>query len=122
MDRDQQLLLVRASKSRGGDHWSADDFDVRLGSAQGEVIGRIFKAVMAPDERNWFWTITARVPQQPTERGYATTRDQAMTAFRLAWDPVPTDDPEALLEWGKRNIQGECGVTGRRCFAWKIKS
>jgi hypothetical protein len=20
-------------------------------------------------------------------------------------DPMPTDDPEALLEWGKRNIQ-----------------
>jgi hypothetical protein len=30
-----------------------------------------------------------------------------MTAFRLAWDPMPTDDAEALLECGKRNIQGE---------------
>jgi hypothetical protein len=22
-------------------------------------------------------------------------------------DPMPTDDPEALVEWGKRNIRGE---------------
>lgn len=22
-------------------------------------------------------------------------------------DPMPTDDPEALIEWGKRNIQKE---------------
>lgn len=21
-------------------------------------------------------------------------------------DPMPTDDPEALIEWGKRNVQG----------------
>jgi hypothetical protein len=30
-----------------------------------------------------------------------------MVAFKLAWDPVPTDDAEALLAWAKRNIQGD---------------
>ena len=30
--------------SRGGGHWSPDDFDVRLGDAGGKVIGRIFRA------------------------------------------------------------------------------
>ena len=33
MDRDRQLVLVRASRSRGGGHWSADDCDLRLGDA-----------------------------------------------------------------------------------------
>jgi hypothetical protein len=107
MPNNRQLFLVSANKSRGGDHWSADDYDVRLGSAEGQVIGRIFLAPMAPAERPWFWTITARMPQQPTDKGYAPTRDQAMTAFRLAWDPMPTDDAWALVEWGKRNIMDE---------------
>jgi len=26
---------------------------------------------------------------------------------RLEADPMPTDDPEALIEWGKRNIQSD---------------
>jgi hypothetical protein len=30
-----------------------------------------------------------------------------MTAFRLPWDPMATDDAEELLAWGKRNVQGE---------------
>lgn len=106
-DHDQPLILVPANKSRGGGHWSADDFDVRLGSASGEVVGRIFLSPQSPPGRAWFWTVTARAPQQPTERGYTATREQAMTAFRLAWDPMPTDDAEALVAWGKRNIQGE---------------
>lgn len=107
MISNEKLVLVRANKSRGGDHWSTDDFDVRLGDASGQVIGRIFHAPMAPKDRPWFWTITARLPQQPTDRGYAATREQAMAAFRLAWDPMPTDDAEALLSWGMRNVQGE---------------
>jgi len=35
------------------------------------------------------------------------TREQAMMAFRLVLDPMPTDDAEALIAWGKRNLQGE---------------
>jgi hypothetical protein len=46
------------------------------------------------------------VPQQPTERGYAASREGAMTAFRLAWDPKPNDAAAALVEWGKQNVQG----------------
>lgn len=47
------------------------------------------------------------MPQQPTDRGYEATREQATTAFRSAWDPTPTGDAEALLAWGRRNVQGE---------------
>jgi hypothetical protein len=84
-----------------------DDYDVWFGDASGQGIGRILRAPQSPPDRPWFRMISARVPQQPTERGYTATRERAMTAFHLAWDTVPTDDAEALVAWGKRNIQGE---------------
>jgi hypothetical protein len=30
-----------------------------------------------------------------------------MAAFKTAWDPMPENDAEALIEWGKRNVQEE---------------
>jgi hypothetical protein len=86
MDHDQQFTLVKASNSRPEGGWADDDFDVRLGDASGQVIGRIFRAPQSPKDRPWFWTITARVPQQPTDRGYAGTREDAMENFESAWD------------------------------------
>src|SRR5262245_21399682 len=35
------LTLVRANKGGGGDFWSDDDYDVRLGDAEGPVVGRV---------------------------------------------------------------------------------
>jgi hypothetical protein len=57
---DTQLVLVSARKSRVGDHWDKDDYDVRLGDASGPVVGRIMRHPQAPEEQPWFWTITAR--------------------------------------------------------------
>jgi hypothetical protein len=48
-------------------------------------IGRIMWTHAASRETPWFWTITARVPQQPTDRGYAAKREEAMAAFKGAW-------------------------------------
>jgi hypothetical protein len=33
-----------------------------------------------------FWTIAARAPQAPTDRGYAATREHAMAEFKAAWE------------------------------------
>ena len=79
-----QLFLVRAKKSRGGGHWSDDDYDVRQGRGQGPVIGRIFRAPQSPEAQPWFWTLT-RFPSSTADRGYAETREAAMAALKAAW-------------------------------------
>jgi hypothetical protein len=39
----------------------------------------------AQGDRRWFWTTTARVPQQPHDRGYAASRELAMADFEAQW-------------------------------------
>ena len=76
------LTLKRAANSRPTGTWSDDDYDVFDGDRH---VGRIMWTHAASRETPWFWTITARVPQQPTDRGYAAMREEAMAAFKSAW-------------------------------------
>jgi hypothetical protein len=46
---DAKFVLVSARKSRVGDHWDKDDYDVRLGDASGPVVGRIMRHPQAPE-------------------------------------------------------------------------
>jgi hypothetical protein len=82
MDRDC-LPLKRAALSRSSDKWNDDDHDV---VANGEVVGRIFKANAAPGGEPWMWTLAFdfRGDHTPTH-GYEATREAAMAAFAKSW-------------------------------------
>jgi len=84
MSNDRELVLVAARKSRGSNHWDKDDYDVRCGPIEGPVVGRIFRSTVAPTTTPWFWTIIKLKPLKPTERGYAITREVAMSALMQA--------------------------------------
>jgi hypothetical protein len=81
--RSPKLILVHASKSRTRGQWSDDDYDVWDGNAK--VVGRIFRATTTPPGRPWFWTITERALQRPTEIGYAALCEEALAAFKQVW-------------------------------------
>jgi hypothetical protein len=76
------LTLKRAPASRPDDEWSDDDFDVL---ADGEVVGRIFKADVSV-ARPWMWTLDiGQYEHRSPTHGYAATRGAAMAAFAKSW-------------------------------------
>jgi len=81
MCNDRELVLVSARKSRGSNHWEKDDYDVRRENIEWPVVGRIFRSTVAPTTTLWFWTIIELKPLKSTERGYAITREAAMSAL-----------------------------------------
>jgi hypothetical protein len=77
------LLLKRAATSRSGGEWNEDDYDVL---ADGDVVGRIYKANAAPVRKAWMWTLAFwhHEDRTPTH-GYEATLEAAMAAFAKSW-------------------------------------
>jgi hypothetical protein len=65
-----------------GDGPVPDDYQIR---EDGQVVGRIYKAVNVTKDP-WVWSITARQPQTGSDKGKAETLDDALKAFRAAWE------------------------------------
>jgi hypothetical protein len=81
-----QLFLISANKSRlSGQPSPDDDYDVRYGSKQGPVIGRIYKKTFSPSDRLWFWTVNCFVPAQAADTGDAATREDAIAELKARW-------------------------------------
>ena len=82
----ERLVLHRANVHRKGGQWNDDDYDV---THEDVTVGRIFKASAgAPGAEPWFWSIVFhhRRPGPPVHQGYTASREDAMAAFRAAWD------------------------------------
>src|SRR5262245_56776660 len=64
MDKDY-LVLKRASASRQSGKWNEDDFDVL---ADGIVVGRLFKSLVAPVGMPWLWALAFGTMRVVTRR------------------------------------------------------
>jgi hypothetical protein len=81
------LLLQRVSEPRPGAE-GRDDYDVigDVSGGHGLVIGRIFKATIAPAGTPWMWTLAYGQHEDRTPtHGYERTREAAMQAFSRSW-------------------------------------
>jgi hypothetical protein len=54
--------------------------------ADGEIVGRIFKAAASPVGTPWMWTLAFGYHRdRAPNHGYAATREAAMAAFAKSW-------------------------------------
>jgi hypothetical protein len=77
------LLLRRVTEPRAGAE-GQDDYDVigDVSGGHGLVIGRIFRASLAPAATPWMWRLSY---EEHEDSGLEHTREAAMHAFAKSW-------------------------------------
>jgi len=78
----EMLTFKRTYISSDTGPWSMNKYNV---FESDQHIGGIMLDPQGPRDQQWFWTITARVPKNPADRGNAATREQAMEDFKRQW-------------------------------------
>lgn len=81
------LTLVSASKSDNPDSFAV--FDGK------ECVGHVMRTQKSPAGKTWFWTIFV-TDAGAVDRGYATTREQAMADLETAWLGVPRSSEKSF--------------------------
>ena len=77
------LILMRAATSRSSSEWKDDYYDVL---ADGVVVGRIMKAIAAPQDTPWLWAVAhGYIENRTPTLGHEATREAAMAAFAKSW-------------------------------------
>ena len=72
------LTLVSASKPDNHDSFAVFDSD--------DCVGHVIRTPKSPPGKPWFWTIFVTEGDGSThDRGYATTREQAMADLEALW-------------------------------------
>jgi hypothetical protein len=88
MGHNAMLTLLRASKHRPGGPLSDDDYDVVDNEGHVGRIVRTASSYTAGPDKPWFWSITCKVPNEPTDRDNAASLHDAMQAFKARWVAV----------------------------------
>jgi hypothetical protein len=77
------LILNRASTSGSSGEWKHDGYDVL---ADGVVVGRIMKAIAAPEGTPWLWAVAhGFIENRRPTHGHEATPEAAMAAFAKSW-------------------------------------
>ena len=81
------LVLRRAQEHRPGD-WIPDDFDVL---DDGREVGRVYRINAAT--QIWCWSVAFQLTGRKSD-GHASTREQAMEAFRAEYERWRAEQPK----------------------------
>ena len=77
------LTFKRTYEYRPVGPWSFEDYNV---FDDGQCVGHVLHDLYGPEGRSWFWSIDVSEQQNIQDRGYAASREQALTDFDARLD------------------------------------
>ena len=108
-------LTLRRAKSRFIPVWDADKFWSVI--CEDTIVGAIVQSQGAGAETFWGWSIIMLAPASAlvNKSGREATRDEAMAAFRRAWDVY---GPEIGDGWWRRHLD-HCEWLDEQAERWR---